>query len=161
VSKPANGTGAAAGAPGVANAGSILASADPIFGTGATSGSSVLLGKTFGAATNNKGGNNQQHVTGSNNFNALLGNSPSAILNNGLNPLAPAVGAMGNSMLNISQGNGAQMHGQQAQQGQQGGMQQQPAYFVQQAVYLDHNGQPMFYRPGMFCLLLPVFGIFY
>jgi hypothetical protein len=26
--------------------------------------------------------------------------------------------------------------------------QHQPAYFVQQAVYLDQNGQPIYYRTG-------------
>mmetsp|Transcript_1772 Transcript_1772/g.3027 ORF Transcript_1772/g.3027 Transcript_1772/m.3027 type:complete len:603 (-) Transcript_1772:1114-2922(-) len=37
------------------------------------------------------------------------------------------------------------MQQQQQQNPQQ--QQQQPAYYVQQAVYLDQNGQPMFYRP--------------
>lgn len=100
-----------------------------------------------------------------NNYNTLLGNNPSAILNNGLNPLAPAV-AMG-GMLGIPM-NPSNVHAQHVPHGAQsilqpGGVPQlsqqhpqqqqqqqapQPAYFVQQAVYLDQNGQPIFYRPG-------------
>lgn len=108
--------------------------------------------------------------THQNNYNTLLGNNPSAILNNGLNPLAPAV-AMGGGMLNIpmnagnmnagnlhaphgqsilQQGNVPQLNQQQHPQQQQQQQAPQPAYFVQQAVYLDQNGQPIFYRPGEF-----------
>jgi len=94
-------------------------------------------------------------------YNTLLGNNPSAILNNGLNPLAPSVG-MGNMLGMPMNNNNNTLQGQsilqqvpnQGQQGQgQAGHQQhqqnpQPAYYVQQAVYLDQNGQPIFYRPG-------------
>lgn len=114
--------------------------------------------KPFAAKTTGGGGQSP--------YNTLLGNNPSAILNNGLNPLAPAV-AMG-GMLGMQSGN-VGLHGgnpaqgmpqahqqvpqQQQQQAQQQAQQQQqpphqPAYFVQQAVYLDANGQPMFYRPS-------------
>jgi hypothetical protein len=106
--------------------------------------------KPFAAKTTTGGGQSP--------YNTLLGNNPSAILNNGLNPLAPAV-AMG-GMLGMQPGLAQgmpqahqQVPQQQQQQAQQQAQQQpphQPAYFVQQAVYLDANGQPMFYRPSKF-----------
>lgn len=103
-------------------------------------GSSVLnLNKTFVPKSNTQ--------TTNNNFNALLGNNPSAILNNGLNPLAPSVAMNGmlsmnsiNAVPNMQQGNNALQQQQQHSQ---------PAYYVQQAVYLDQNGQPIYYRPGL------------
>jgi hypothetical protein len=108
--------------------------------------------KPFAAKTTGGGGQSP--------YNTLLGNNPSAILNNGLNPLAPAVamggmlGMQGNVGLHAGQqGMPQQVPQQQQQQPQQAPQQQQqpphqPAYFVQQAVYLDANGQPMFYRPS-------------
>mmetsp|Transcript_30452 Transcript_30452/g.43652 ORF Transcript_30452/g.43652 Transcript_30452/m.43652 type:complete len:1107 (-) Transcript_30452:656-3976(-) len=79
-------------------------------------------------------------------YSSLLGNNPSSILNNGLNPLAPSVNNM-TSPTAISltgvMGNGSGLNqGMQQHQGQQ----HQPAYYVQQAVYLDQNGQHIFYR---------------
>ena len=94
--------------------------------------------------------------------NTLLGNSPSAILNNGLNPLAAPVvapnAAGGNGPAGVvPTGAGVPHHPQGVVPA--GGVQQvqqqgpptgvpAPAYYVQQAVYLDQNGQPIFYRPG-------------
>lgn len=143
-----------------APAGSILSSvqaADPLL---AFNGANQA--KPFQPKGNTAGGphHQQQQGTGSSsNYNTLLGNNPSAILNNGLNPLAPAVAMSG--MLNVPMN--AQHGGQQQQQGgmpqpnQQQQPAPQPAYFVQQAVYLDQNGQPIFYRPGEYQTSLSVF----
>ena len=92
-------------------------------------------------------------------YNTLLGNNPSAILNNGLNPLAPAVGMGG--MLGMNTGSpGSTAQGQTGGQQQQAN-QQQPAYYVQQAVYLDQNGNPIFYRPSKSILNLIIICLLY
>jgi hypothetical protein len=132
--------------------------------------SSVQSDLSFTNAAGAKPYTGSKPTGGQSPYNALLGNNPSAILNNGLNPLAPSV-AMG-GMLGMppaphgaTQGNSAVQGGATApQQAPQVGQTQppaaqnaqqapqQPAYYVQQAVYLDANGQPMFYRPSKFTL---------
>ena len=85
-------------------------------------------------------------------YSSLLGNNPSSILNNGLNPLAPAVSTMTtpNSLsLTGVMSNGAALNQNNVNVMQhQGQAQHQPAFYVQQAVYLDQNGQPIYYRAG-------------
>lgn len=65
------------------------------------------------------------------NYGSLINNN---IPNNSLNPLG-----MNNNGSNIMGGMMPQGQGQQIPQ---------PAYYVQQPVYLDQNGQPMYYRSG-------------
>lgn len=101
-------------------------------------------------ATPNSGMNSAAHA-GMQPYSSLLGNNPSSILNNGLNPLAPAVNNMSpNNSLSL---NGVMPPGNTLSQANviqhQGQSPHQPAYFVQQAVYVDANGQPIYYRTGI------------
>jgi hypothetical protein len=76
-------------------------------------------------------------------YNGLAMNNTNPMLNHGMNPVPPN---MGNSALNL---NGVANTMSQSNVMQQHQNQQQPAYFVQQAVYVDQNGQPIYYRPGL------------
>ena len=98
----------------------------------------------------NAGGAMHAGGNGMTQYSSLLGNNPSSILNNGLNPLAPAVSSMSSpNSISLSgvMGNGTPLSQTNVMQ-HQGQAQHQPAYFVQQAVYLDQNGQPIYYRAG-------------
>lgn len=75
-------------------------------------------------------------------YNGLAMNNSNTMLNHGINTLAPN---MGTSTLNL---NGVANNMNQSNVMQQHQNQQQPAYFVQQAVYVDQNGQPIYYRPA-------------
>lgn len=75
-------------------------------------------------------------------YNGIAMGNNTPILNHGINPLAPSIT---NSALNLN-GVAGQMNQSGVMQQQQS--QQQPAYFVQQAVYVDQNGQPIYYRTG-------------
>lgn len=111
----------------------------------AGTGFNPLLGTTVGGGGSGSGG--------SSNSSLLNGGGGS-----GLNPLA--VPMMGNNPLMVNgqptgasttAGTGGLMNGLMGgNQQQMGGNQQQPpqpTYYVQQPVYLDQNGQPMFFRP--------------
>lgn len=103
-----------------------------------------------GGATNSGAAMHAGGAAGMTQYSSLLGNNPSSILNNGLNPLAPAVSSM-SSPPSISltgvMGNGTPLSQNSVMQ-HQGQAQHQPAFYVQQAVYLDQNGQPIYYRAG-------------
>jgi hypothetical protein len=108
-----------------------------------TGGNGMILGGGNNAEKGSRmfpNAHNNSSVYDHSTYNTLLGNSPSAILNNGLNPLAAAVSAPSLGSNPLAGGGGLN-----APQGQQQG--NQPAYYVQQAVYLDQNGQPVYYRP--------------
>ena len=104
-----------------------------------------------GGATNSGAAMHAGGAAGMTQYSSLLGNNPSSILNNGLNPLAPAVSSM-SSPPSISltgvMGNGTPLSQNSVMQ-HQGQAQHQPAFYVQQAVYLDQNGQPIYYRAGL------------
>ena len=106
-----------------------------------SSAEGLLNGSVLSVSLNNSFSNNlpKSNVPP---FNSLLGSNSSPILT----PLIMNASIPG-AMLNI---NGMQQSiqgsGMQQQQPQQPTA--QPAYYVQQAVYLDQNGQPMYYRPG-------------
>ena len=119
-----------------------------------------------GGASNNGGAMHAGGNVGAHSmtqYSSLLGNNPSSILNNGLNPLAPAVSSMSSpNSISLSgvMGNGTPLSQTNVMQ-HQGQAQHQPAFYVQQAVYLDQNGQPLYYRAGSSSLkknlfLLPI-----
>ena len=169
----------------------------------APTGSSQPNGVT--ATTTSGGSSIYPSASNTTSYSALLGNSPSAIVNNGLNPLTPpvvsmppaapsftqggvgggisgmrnnqsamspamSVGVTGNMIMSTTpmgvtgmqgamtgmmpggmQANGQPMPtGMAGQMGQMGQMGQNgQGYYMQQPVYIDHNGNPMYFRPGM------------
>jgi hypothetical protein len=147
--------------------------------TATTGGGTDTLGASLRNTNSNKALNNQglpnlkpadkntlsaAATANGHNYSALLGNNPSAIVNNGLNPLTPPISSMSASfgvatplhgMTSLSgvpvpgtammPAQGQMLNGQMPQ----GGIQQNGQYFMQQPVYLDQNGQPMWnYRPS-------------